>query len=50
MKPDKLEKTEKPWGYETLIAHTEGYAMKLIQVNKGARLSLQTHNKKTVSK
>ncbi len=44
---DKLpRKTEKPWGYELLFAHTPKYAGKVIFVKKGHRLSLQYHEKK----
>ena len=44
---DKLpRKTEKPWGYELLFAHTPKYAGKVIFVSKGHRLSLQYHEKK----
>ena len=44
---DKLpRKTEKPWGFELLWAHTPKYAGKLIFVRKGHRLSLQYHEKK----
>jgi len=44
---DKLpRKTEKPWGYEVLFAHTLKYAGKVIFVEKGHRLSLQYHEKK----
>ena len=44
---DKLpRKTEKPWGFELLFAHTPKYAGKLIFVRKGHRLSLQYHEKK----
>jgi mannose-6-phosphate isomerase len=39
-------KTEKPWGYELLFAHTPDYAGKVIFVKKGHRLSLQYHEKK----
>ncbi len=40
------QKTEKPWGYELLLAHTPKYAGKVIFVKKGHRLSLQYHEKK----
>ncbi len=47
---DKLpQKTEKPWGFELLWAHTPKYAGKLIFVKKGHRLSLQYHEKKDES-
>ena len=37
---------EKPWGREVWFAHTDRYAGKILEVNKGARLSLQYHEKK----
>jgi len=43
------QKTEKPWGFELLFAHTPKYAGKLIFVKKGYRLSLQYHEKKDES-
>lgn len=44
---DKLpRKTEKPWGFELLFAHTPKYAGKVIFVKKGHRFSLQYHEKK----
>ena len=43
------QKTEKPWGFELLFAHTPKYAGKLIFVKKGHRLSLQYHEKKDES-
>ena len=43
------QKTEKPWGFELLFAHTPKYAGKLIFVRKGHRLSLQYHEKKDES-
>ena len=43
------QKTEKPWGFELLFAHTSKYAGKLIFVRKGHRLSLQYHEKKDES-
>ena len=39
-------KTEKPWGYELLFAHTDRYAGKVMFVKKGHRPSLQYHKKK----
>jgi mannose-6-phosphate isomerase-like protein (cupin superfamily) len=42
-------KTEKPWGFELLLAHTPKYAGKLIFVKKGYRLSLQYHKEKDES-
>lgn len=37
---------EKPWGRELWIAHTDKYALKIIEINEGTRSSLQYHNKK----
>jgi len=37
---------EKPWGRELWIAHTDRYALKIIEFNKGTRSSLQYHEEK----
>jgi mannose-6-phosphate isomerase len=37
---------EKPWGREIWIAHTDQYALKIIEFNQGSRSSLQYHVKK----
>ena len=37
---------EKPWGRELWIAHTKKYALKIIEIRKGHRSSLQYHTKK----
>jgi mannose-6-phosphate isomerase len=37
---------EKPWGRELWVAHTDRYALKIIEVKKGSRSSLQYHVKK----
>ena len=37
---------EKPWGRELWIAHTDKYALKIIEFKKGSRSSLQYHVKK----
>ncbi len=42
-------KTEKPWGFELLFAHTPKYVGKILFVKKGHRLSLQYHRKKDES-
>ena len=42
-------RTEKPWGYELLYAHTSRYVGKVIFVKKGHRLSLQYHQRKDES-
>jgi len=44
-KPVKI--VEKPWGREIWIAHTERYALKIIEMNKGCRSSLQYHQVKS---
>ncbi len=36
----------KPWGREIWFATTQNYAGKILEVKKGARLSLQFHEKK----
>lgn len=41
-----MEIVEKPWGRELWIAHTDKYALKIIEVKKGTRSSLQLHVKK----
>jgi mannose-6-phosphate isomerase len=37
---------EKPWGRELWIAHTDKYALKIIEFKQGCRSSLQYHVKK----
>ena len=37
---------DKPWGREIWVAHTDKYAFKIIEINKGTRSSLQYHLKK----
>lgn len=49
MKSQLPRKTEKPWGFELLYAHTPKYAGKVIFIKKGHRLSLQYHKKKDES-
>ena len=34
----------RPWGYYIVIAKGEGFQSKIIHVNSGQRLSLQSHN------
>lgn len=41
-----MKVVEKPWGRELWIAHTDRYALKIIEFKKGSRSSLQYHNKK----
>jgi quercetin dioxygenase-like cupin family protein len=44
--PEPPKRTEKPWGYELLYAHTDQYVGKVIHINKGGKLSLQYHDHK----
>ena len=37
---------QKPWGHETIWAHTEHYVGKVLHVKAGHALSLQYHNMK----
>ena len=37
---------EKPWGSETIWAHTQHYVGKILKVNCGEALSIQYHNHK----
>ena len=41
-----LSRTDKPWGYEVLVASTERYAGKILFIRAGQRLSLQHHHSK----
>jgi mannose-6-phosphate isomerase len=36
----------KPWGSEVWLAHTDGYAGKILRVRAGCRLSIQYHEQK----
>lgn len=38
------KKERRPWGYFTVIEEGQGYIVKIIHINKGQRLSLQSHN------
>jgi mannose-6-phosphate isomerase len=42
----KVERLDKPWGYELLLARTEQYAGKILCIRAGRRLSLQHHSAK----
>ncbi len=37
---------EKPWGHETIWAHTEHYVGKVLHIKAGHALSVQYHNQK----
>ena len=43
---NKIERVDKPWGYELIWAHTPQYVGKILFVKKGHSLSLQYHQKK----
>ena len=45
----KPKEVEKPWGKETWLVYNDRYALKLIFIAKGKRLSLQYHKIKTES-
>ncbi len=38
------EKYMRPWGYYINIAQGDGYLSKILHVNSGAKLSVQSHN------
>lgn len=42
----RLQRVEKPWGYELWWARTDRYVGKLIHINQGHALSLQYHERK----
>jgi mannose-6-phosphate isomerase len=46
MKQGIVKLVEKPWGREIWVAVTDQYALKIIEINKGARSSLQYHEQK----
>jgi mannose-6-phosphate isomerase-like protein (cupin superfamily) len=41
-----VKRVEKPWGHETIWAHTDRYAGKILHVKAGHALSVQYHNEK----
>ena len=41
-----LRIVEKPWGHETIWAHTSRYVGKVLHIKAGHALSVQYHNKK----
>lgn len=44
-KTDKIgENITRPWGYYRVIAQGKNYAAKVIHVNSGQKLSVQSHN------
>lgn len=42
-----MNRIDKPWGHEILVAHNEHYALKDIWIKAGTRTSLQSHTRKT---
>ena len=42
----RVERVEKPWGYEIVYGLTESYCGKLLFIRKGQQLSLQFHRRK----
>ena len=40
-------KIEKPWGYEQILEKNDKYVVKILHINKGQKLSLQYHERKT---
>lgn len=42
----KIERVEKPWGYELIWAKTKDYVGKVLHINQGHKLSLQYHREK----
>jgi mannose-6-phosphate isomerase len=41
-----VTRVPKPWGHETIWAHSELYVGKILHINAGHELSVQYHNKK----
>jgi quercetin dioxygenase-like cupin family protein len=41
-----VTRVPKPWGHETIWAHTDRYVGKILHINAGQELSVQYHNKK----
>jgi len=46
MAKQRIEKVEKPWGYELIWGKTSQYVGKVLHINQGHQLSLQYHRKK----
>lgn len=44
--PFQVRIVPKPWGHETIWAHTEHYVGKVLHIKAGHALSLQYHNQK----
>ena len=41
-----IKHVPKPWGHETIWAHTDNYVGKILHINAGQALSVQYHNVK----
>lgn len=46
LKTKKIERIDKPWGYELLWAKTQNYVGKILVIHAGQALSLQFHRQK----
>lgn len=44
--PVEVITVPKPWGHETVWAHTDRYLGKILHINAGQALSVQYHNRK----
>ena len=44
--PVEVRHVAKPWGHETIWAHTDRYVGKILHVKAGEKLSIQYHEKK----
>jgi mannose-6-phosphate isomerase len=44
--PSPIKTVPKPWGHETIWAHTDGYVGKILHITAGQALSVQYHNVK----
>lgn len=42
----EVERVDKPWGEELILCRWNGYLVKLLRVNEGARTSRQYHREK----
>lgn len=42
----EVKNVPKPWGHETIWAHTDRYVGKILHINAGQALSVQYHNRK----
>ena len=42
--PSQVKHVPKPWGHETIWAHTDVYVGKILHINAGQALSVQYHN------